>query len=286
VTAVACTIAGSDSGGGAGIQADLKTFEALGVFGASAVVAITAQNTLGVRRVQPAAAEMVADQVDAIAEDLHPGAWKTGMLASTEIIEVVAARLRHHGAQNLVVDPVMVAKSGDRLLDPDAVTALRDMLLPLALVVTPNLPEAAALTGNPADTPDGVRLAARRLAAAGPRFVVVKGGHGTADPVVDVVYDRDRDEWLELRNPRVGGTSTHGTGCTFSAAVAAHLARGFEPVEAIERAREYLQLTLHWAPGLGDGHGPLGHAGPPGRVPVQSFLAPAATPIGKVFDEQ
>lgn len=260
--AVACTIAGSDSGGGAGIQADLKTFAACGVYGCSAVVALTAQNTLGVRAVQLATTEMVRGQVDAIAEDFHPAAWKTGMLANAELIAVVCQALRDHRAANLVVDPVMVSKSGAVLLDPEAVEVLRRLLLPLATVVTPNLPEAAALTGIEVAAPADARRAAMALAEMGPRLVVVKGGHSGADPVVDVVFDRDAGSWLELSYPRVAGTSTHGTGCTFSAAIAAHLARGVEPLEAVTMARDYLQLALLNAPGLGSGHGPLGHFPP------------------------
>ena len=282
---VACTIAGSDSGGGAGIQADLKTFAALGVYGASAIVALTAQNTVGVRAVEGVSPAMVAAQIDAIAEDLRPAAWKTGMLADAEVIDVVVARLRHHGAQNLVVDPVMVAKSGDRLLDMEAVSTLLQRLLPMALVVTPNLPEAAALTGRSVDSPEEAREAARDLAALGPRLVVVKGGHADSDPVVDVVYDAAARDWFELSAPRVPGTSTHGTGCTFSAAIAAHLARGAEPVSAIRQARDYLQATLGWAPGLGAGHGPLGHLGPPGDAPIKHVLTNPAPPAGRVDDE-
>ena len=266
---VACTIAGSDSGGGAGIQADLKTFAALGVYGASAIVALTAQNTTGVRGIQRADPGMVAGQIDAIAEDLRPAAWKTGMLVDAETIGVVVERLGHHAARNLVIDPVMVAKSGDALLAPEAVTAVRELLLPMATVLTPNLPEAEALLGGPVDGVGGARDAARALAALGPRVVMLKGGHASADPVVDVVYDAATGDWTELAFARVPGTSTHGTGCTLSAAITAHLARGADPLTAIRDARAYLQLTLEWAPGLGAGHGPLGHFGPPGSVPVE-----------------
>ncbi|HEV3234398.1 MAG TPA: bifunctional hydroxymethylpyrimidine kinase/phosphomethylpyrimidine kinase [Candidatus Dormibacteraeota bacterium] len=279
---VAATIAGSDSGGGAGIQADLKTFAALGVYGASAIVALTAQNTVGVRGVQTASLEMVALQIDAIAEDLSPDAWKTGMLASTDIIDIVVARLRHHRARNLVVDPVMVAKSGDRLLDVEAVGALVQRLLPLALVLTPNLPEAAAMTGLTIDSPSDARRAARELAELGPRLVVVKGGHAGTDPVVDVVYDANSKEWTELRNERVRGHNTHGTGCTFSAAIAANLARGADPLEAVNRARQYLQAALRWAPGIGSGHGPLGHMGPQGNAPAERYMVTDDATSGKV----
>jgi hydroxymethylpyrimidine/phosphomethylpyrimidine kinase len=258
--AVACTIAGSDSGGGAGIQADLKTFAACGVYGASAIVALTAQNTIGVRRVMLADLEIVADQVDAVAEDLQPDAWKTGMLGNAAIIEVVVDRLRRHRARNLVVDPVMIAKSGDLLLESSAITSMRELLLPLAMVLTPNIPEAEELLGHPVEGPAGAARASAELASMGPRVVVVKGGHSGADPVVDVVYDSANGAPIELTYPRVGGSSTHGTGCTLSAAIAAHLALGEEPLEAITKARAYLQAALLRAPGLGSGHGPLGHS--------------------------
>jgi hydroxymethylpyrimidine/phosphomethylpyrimidine kinase len=257
--AVACTIAGSDSGGGAGIQADLKTFAACGVYGCSAIVALTAQNTLGVRAVEFASAEMVRAQVEAVAEDLRPASWKTGMLGTSGLIQVVAQALSDQRAANLVVDPVMVSKSGARLLEAEAISVLRDLLLPIALVVTPNLPEVEALTGVRVADARGARAAALALAAMGPRIVVVKGGHGAGDPVVDVVYDSQADAWHELSYPRIGGTSTHGTGCTFSAAIAAHLARGRQPLDAVVEARAYLQGALQRAPGLGAGHGPLGH---------------------------
>jgi hydroxymethylpyrimidine/phosphomethylpyrimidine kinase len=212
-----------------------------------------------VRAVQEASLEMVASQIDAVAEDLVPAAWKTGMLASAGMIEVVVDRLRAHHVAHLVVDPVMVAKSGDQLLRPDAVVELRELLLPLAEVVTPNLPEVEALTGINVRTTEEARRAARAIADMGPGVVVVKGGHAGTDPVVDVVFQRDGDRWEELSNPRIPGTSTHGTGCTFSAAITAHLARGDAPIDAVRAARAYLQLALERAPGLGRGHGPLGH---------------------------
>jgi len=256
---VACTIAGSDSGGGAGIQADLKTFAACGVYGCSAVAAVTAQNTLEVRAVQVVDLDVIAAQIDAVAGDLRPAAWKTGMLATEAVIEVVVDRLQAHDVRHLVVDPVMIAKSGHPLLAPEAVAALRRDLLPLAEVVTPNLPEVRALTGIDVRTPHKALEAARALAAMGPRIVIIKGGHAGTDPVIDMVYDRNADSSFEMAYPRIPGTSTHGTGCTFSAAIAAHLARGRAAREAVEAARAYLQLALERAPGLGGGHGPLGH---------------------------
>lgn len=256
---VAGTIAGSDSGGGAGIQADLKTFAACGVFGCSVIVALTAQNTVGVRGVEVVSLEMVARQIDAVAEDLEPAAWKTGMLATAEVAAVVAQRLEFHGVERLVVDPVMVAKSGDRLLSEAATVALRAALLPVALVVTPNLPETRVLLGMAADAPVDAVTAARALCALGPRVAVVKGGHTDGDVVVDTVHDAASQTTLALRHARVPGSSTHGTGCTLSAAIAAFLARGVEPLDAVVSARSYLQEALLRAPGLGHGHGPLGH---------------------------
>ncbi|HEV1997095.1 MAG TPA: bifunctional hydroxymethylpyrimidine kinase/phosphomethylpyrimidine kinase [Candidatus Dormibacteraeota bacterium] len=257
--AIACTMAGSDSGGGAGIQADLKTFAACGVYGCSAIVALTAQNTLGVRAVQVADLDVIAAQIDAVAEDLPPNAWKTGMLASEEVIEVVVDRLSAHHVNHLVVDPVMISKSGAALLEPEAIAALRRLLLPLAEVVTPNLPEIRALSGIEVLTAEHARDSARAIAEMGPRIVVVKGGHAGSDPVIDLIHDRDTDSWRKLSYPRIPGTSTHGTGCTLSAAIAAHLARGQAPMDAIDAARAYLQVALQRAPGLGAGHGPLGH---------------------------
>ena len=271
---VACTIAGSDSGAGAGIQADLKTFAACGVYGASCVVALTAQNTVGVRRVEHASLEMVADQIDAVAEDLEPAAWKTGMLGTPAIIAVVAGRLEQHGAGALVVDPVMVAKSGHRLLGAEAVETLRAALLPLATVVTPNLPETRVLLGMEPGAPVDAAEAGRRLCALGPEVAVVKGGHAEGPEVVDVVVRRDGGSPVLLRNPRVGGRSTHGTGCTFSAAITAFLARGVPVLDAVASARAYVQVALERAPGLGQGHGPLGHIDMAGAAPVARPVPP------------
>lgn len=255
----ALTIAGSDSGGGAGIQADLKTFFALGVYGMSAITALTAQNTLGVQGVHEVPAEMVAQQIDAVATDIGVDAAKTGMLASAAIVEAVADRVRAHGLRQLVVDPVMVAKSGDPLLAADAVQAVRRLLLPVALVLTPNLPEAARLTGLAVEGPEAMREAARRLHAMGARYVVVKGGHlhHRRDESVDLVYDGSA--FVELAGPRFDTPHTHGTGCTFSAAIAAYLARGLDPVEAIRQAKEFVSRAIQAAVPLGAGHGPTHH---------------------------
>ncbi len=259
------TIAGSDSSAGAGIQADLKTFAALGVYGTSAITAITAQNTRGVTAVQEMPPGIVAAQIDAVVADIRPEAVKTGMLASVPIIEIVAAKLKEHGLPNLVVDPVMVAKSGDRLLLEDAVSALRDLLLPLAVVVTPNLPEAEALAGLSIGSDDDVRRAAEVIVGLGARAVVVKGGHRPYGPpsgreaaeALDLLYDGAA--FREYSAPRIETSSTHGTGCTFASAIAAYLARGDPLAEAVGRAKEYLTEALRRAYPIGGGHGPVHH---------------------------
>ena len=261
---IALTIAGSDSGGGAGIQADLKTFQAFGVFGTSAVTAITAQNTLGVHAVHAIPLDVVRAQIDAVATDLRPAAFKTGMLATRAIIDVVADAIAAHSLERYVLDPVMVATSGDRLLDVDAERGMVERLLPLCDVVTPNLPEAMVLLGLRAD--DAPRTAAdeprlrelaRALVERGARAALVKGGHLEGAEVVDVLYDgADFRVW---RRPRVDTTSTHGTGCTLSAAIAAGLAKGQALPEAVERALGFVARAIAAAPGLGAGHGPLDH---------------------------
>lgn len=249
----ALTIAGSDSGGGAGIQADLKTFSALGVFGMTAITAVTAQNTVTVSGVHEIPPEMVGRQIDAVVTDIGVDAAKTGMLSSAPIIEVVADRIRRHGLSALVVDPVMIAKSGAPLLRPEAVDALRTLLLPLALVVTPNLHEAGALVGREVRTLADMEEAARRIADLGPRVVVVKGGH-LPGAAVDVVFDGSRVERLEAA--RVETPHTHGTGCVFSAAIAASLARGEGVSEALRSAKAFITRAIEAALPLGRGHGP------------------------------
>jgi len=254
----ALTIAGSDSGGGAGIQADLKTFAACGVYGTSAVTAVTAQNTLGVTAWEPVSTELVIAQIEAVGDDLSPAAVKTGMLATAAIVEAVAAAIAALDLPNLVVDPVMIAKGGDRLLHADAVAAIRTELLKLAEVVTPNVPEAEVLTGLSIASLDDMRTAARRIRTLGPRVVVVKGGHlPQGDRVVDVVCTPDAE--FDLTGPRFETRHTHGTGCTFAAAIAAHLALGQPIEEALQSARAYLEGAIRHAPGLGRGHGPLNH---------------------------
>ncbi len=250
-------IAGSDSSAGAGIQADLKTFAALGVYGTSALTAITAQNTLGVTAVHELPPEMVAAQIDAVVGDIRPDAVKTGMLANATIIETVARKVKEHALPNLVVDPVMVAKSGAPLLQWEAVAALRQLLLPLATVVTPNLPEAAVLSGRELESKADIRRAAREIVALGARAVVIKGGHLEGDVAVDLLYDGRR--FREYSAPRIETTSTHGTGCTFASAIAAFLTRGEPLAEAVGHAKEYLTETLRHAFLIGSGHGPVHH---------------------------
>jgi hydroxymethylpyrimidine/phosphomethylpyrimidine kinase len=252
----ALTIAGSDSGGGAGIQADLKTFSALGVFGMSAITAITAQNTLGVTAVFELPPEIVAAQIDAVVTDIGVDAAKTGMIANSEIIKVVAAKVREHGISTLVVDPVMIATSGDRLLREEAVQALRTDLLPLATVATPNLPEAGVLIGREVSTTEEMRDAARAIVDLGARSVIVKGGHLAGD-ALDIFYDGSH--LLELPARRIDTTSTHGTGCTLASAIAALLAKG-EPLEqAITQAKVYVTAAIERAYPIGHGHGPVHH---------------------------
>jgi hydroxymethylpyrimidine/phosphomethylpyrimidine kinase len=253
---VALTIAGSDSGGGAGIQADLKTFSALGVYGASAITAITAQNTQRVTDVLDLPPGLVAAQIDAVVSDIGADAVKTGMLANAAIVEVVAAKAREHELQPLVVDPVMVAKSGDRLLAEDAVDALRRELLPLATVLTPNLPEAEVLLGRPLSSWDDIREGARELVAMGAGAVVMKGGHREG-PATDLLYDGR--EFRELTAPRVETSSTHGTGCTFASAIAAGLARENDLRTSVAMAKAYVTKALQQAYSLGRGHGPVHH---------------------------
>jgi hydroxymethylpyrimidine/phosphomethylpyrimidine kinase len=253
----ALTIAGSDSGGGAGVQADLKTFSAFGVYGASAITAVTAQNTLGVVAIHDVPAEIVAAQVDAVLSDIGADAVKTGMLFSTAIVEAVADRLRAHGVVRLVIDPVMIAKGGDRLLREEAVAALRASLLPLAAVVTPNAPEASVLAGIDVVDEPTAREAARRIHALGPRLVIVKGGHLGGSRSEDIVFDGTTFEILST--PRIDTPHTHGTGCTFSAAIAAELARGRPPLDAARSAKAFLQGAIEHAEPLGAGHGPVNH---------------------------
>ena len=252
----ALTIAGSDSGAGAGIQADLKTFASCGVYGTSVITAITAQNTLGVTGVLEVPLEMIAAQLDAVLSDIGADAAKTGMLSSAPIIELVSTKLREWNVDRLVVDPVMVAKGGDRLLREDAVATLKKRLLPLAFVLTPNLPEAEALVGHRVRTREQMEEAARALATLGARHIVIKGGH-TEGPPVDLLFDGNG--FTEYPGERINSTNTHGTGCTFAAAIAAQIARGLGAAEAVGEAKRYTAEAIRQAPGIGRGHGPLNH---------------------------
>jgi hydroxymethylpyrimidine/phosphomethylpyrimidine kinase len=254
---IALTIAGSDSGGGAGIQADLKTFQQFGVFGTSVIVALTAQNTRGVRAVQPVPDDMVAAQLDALAEDLPPAAVKTGMLATAALVHLVADAIREHGWRTYICDPVMVATSGHRLLDAAAESVVRDRLLPLAALVTPNLDEAAILTSLDVRDPTEMERAGYRLLELGAGAALVKGGHLDSVEMTDVLITAKGAR--RFTHPRISTTSTHGTGCTLSAAITAGLALGRDLESAVADGLDYVHRAMLAAPGLGGGHGPLNH---------------------------
>jgi hydroxymethylpyrimidine/phosphomethylpyrimidine kinase len=251
------TIAGSDSSGGAGIQADLKTFAAHGVYGASAITAVTAQNTTGVTAVHVLPPDMVAAQIDAVASDIRLDAVKTGMLATAAIVATVADAVARWRLPQVVVDPVMVAKSGDVLLEPAAITAMREVLLPRAAVVTPNRSEAEVLAGHPVRTIEEARDAARRIVDAGCGAVVIKGGHFEGARLVNLLFDGRC--FTEVVTSRLVTTSTHGTGCTFAAAIAAGLARGRSLAEAVHDATDYVAAAIAQAVPVGRGHGPVNH---------------------------
>ncbi|GBC81724.1 Hydroxymethylpyrimidine/phosphomethylpyrimidine kinase [bacterium HR10] len=258
MVAKALTIAGSDSGGGAGIQADLKTFTALRVYGLSVLTAITAQDTCRVAGVIEVPADFVRLQLDVVMCDIGADAAKTGMLSSPEIIEAVAEGIREHRIERLVVDPVMRAKSGDRLLRAEAEEALVRRLLPLAYLVTPNIPEAEALVGWPIRSLEDMRNAARHIFELGPRAVLVKGGHlDSGSEAVDILYDGR--EFHEVVAERIPTRNTHGTGCTYSAAITAYLARGEGLLEAVRRAKHYVTMAIRYGFPIGRGHGPLNH---------------------------
>ena len=252
----ALTIAGSDSGAGAGIQADLKTFAALGVYGTSVITAITAQNTVGVTKIVELSADIVAAQIDAVIQDIGANALKTGMLSNATIIRTVTAKIREHKLSNLVVDPVMVATSGDLLLKKNAVAALRNELIPLALIVTPNIAEAEALTGLKLNRAATIEDAARRIVALGARSVVIKGGHRHG-PATDLFYDGKH--FRELRAPRIRTRHTHGTGCTLSAAIAAYLAKGENIENAVMLAKKFITQAIRQSFAIGAGHSPVHH---------------------------
>jgi hydroxymethylpyrimidine/phosphomethylpyrimidine kinase len=255
------TIAGSDSGGGAGIQADLKTFAALECYGMSAITALTAQNTIGVSAIHPLPPEFAAAQIAAVFEDIGADAVKIGMLYSAGLIRAVAEQLRRYKARNIVLDPVMVAQSGDRLLEDDAVGAIREELMPLADVVTPNVPEAEVLSGRRIGGIADMKAAAGDLARYGSASVLVKGGHLEAADSSDLLYLCRENRLVTFPAERIATRNTHGTGCTLSAAIAAHLARGEDLESAVRQAKIYITAALRAGAGyrLGQGHGPVHH---------------------------
>lgn len=253
----ALTIAGSDSGGGAGIQADLKTFSTFGVYGLSVLTAVTAQNTLGVQGAHVLPPEFVTLQIRSVLSDIGADAAKTGMLATNEIVVAVAAELRAFPLRNLVVDPVMVSATGHRLLDEDAVEAVRTLLLPLATLVTPNLDEATILWGEKIDDLTGMQDAARAIKDMGPHQVLVKGGHLRGPTVFDVLYDGTHFQVWE--SPKIPTENTHGSGCTLSAAIAAGLAKGQEVKDAVEAAQRFIRAAIQQAVKIGKGKGPVNH---------------------------
>jgi hydroxymethylpyrimidine/phosphomethylpyrimidine kinase len=254
----ALTIAGSDSGGGAGIQADLKTFQELGVFGMSALTAVTAQNTKGVQGVYPMTAEAVSAQIQSIGEDLRPDAVKTGMLFSADIIESVSNEIVRYGWKNVVIDPVMIAKGGASLLQNEAILAMKKHLIPLSLVITPNIPEAEVLTDIRIRSLEDKREAAKKLHHLGAKNVIIKGGHDEAkDIAADLLFDGE--SFSEFKSSRIQTANTHGTGCTYSAAITAGLADGLSVPEAVDRAKKFIQAAIENDLGIGSGHGPTNH---------------------------
>ena len=250
-------IAGSDPSGGAGIQADLKTFGALGVYGLSAITAVTVQNTMGVTDILPLEADLVIAQIEALAGDIGVHATKTGMLANAAIVEAVAAAIKELDLPMVVVDPVMVSKSGARLLDDDGILMLRGELIPRALVVTPNIPEAEVLSGRRISSMEDARAAASEIHHIGGSAVVITGGHAEGDQVVDLLFDDGM--FTELQTTRIDTRNTHGTGCTFASAIAADLARGHSLLDAVVHAQAYVAGALEHARPIGHGHGPLNH---------------------------
>ncbi len=260
MTAIAVTVAGSDSGGGAGIQADLKTFSALGVYGASVIAALTAQNTCGVSGILDVPPDFVTAQFDAVYSDLTVSATKIGMLSRTDVIEAVADGLKRHRVRNVVLDPVMVATSNDPLIDDEAVESLIALLFPMADLITPNLQEAARILAAPvAETREEMSEQAARLKDLGPAAVLLKGGHGTSSESVDLLLDDEGEQWLEA--PRIDTRNTHGTGCTLSSAVAAGLAHDLDMITAVRGAKAYVTAAIAAADTLeiGQGHGPVHH---------------------------
>ncbi|MDF2571380.1 MAG: thiD [Sporomusa sp.] len=250
------TIAGSDSSGGAGIQADLKTFAAHGVFGMSVITAVTAQNTQGVFAVQDITPEVIAKQLDAIFDDIEVAAVKIGMVSQVETIKTIAVKLREYGVSNIVADPVMVSKSGYHLLNPAAEVTLIQELLPLAAIVTPNIPEAEVITGRTITTLADMEEAARYILTLGPKCVLMKGGHLEGDST-DILFDGEKFTYLESR--RIATKNTHGTGCTLSSAIAANIGRGLSMTEAVSAAKEYITVAIEHSLSIGKGVGPTHH---------------------------
>jgi len=253
----ALTIAGSDCSGGAGIQADLKTMTMNGVYAMSAVTALTAQNTTGVRAIQESTPEFLKQQLDAVFEDIYPDAVKIGMVSSSELIRVIAERLRYYNAKNIVVDPVMAATSGSALMRNDAVQTLIEELLPISTLVTPNIPEAQVLSGMTIESRDDMIAAAKQIGDSCHCAVLLKGGHSIND-ANDLLYANGEAVWFEGK--RINNTNTHGTGCTLSSAIASNLAKGFTPAESVKRAKNYISDALSSMLDLGRGSGPMNHA--------------------------
>ena len=253
----ALTIAGSDCSGGAGIQADMKTMTVNGVYAMSAITALTAQNTTGVRAIQESTPDFLKQQLDAIFEDIYPDAVKIGMVASSELIHVIADRLRHYEAKNIVVDPVMVATSGSALMKDDAVQTLIEELLPISTLVTPNIPEAQVLSGLSIETKEDMIIAAKHIGDNYHCAVLLKGGHSIND-ANDLLYDNGESVWFEGK--RIDNPNTHGTGCTLSSAIASNLAKGYTLSESVQRAKDYISGALAAMLDLGEGSGPMNHA--------------------------
>ena len=255
------TIAGSDSGGGAGIQADLKTFAAIGCYGMSVITALTAQNTRGVNGIHAVPPAFAVEQMNAVLNDIGTDAIKIGMLYSAELIDVVAKALKKHGAAKIVLDPVMVAQSGDKLLQDDAIEAIKKHLMPLADVVTPNIPEASVLCGRQLTQWSDIESAAQTLAQHGSRSIVIKGGHGAADQSIDLLFLAHENRFVRLAADRIKTHNNHGTGCTLSSAIASYMAKGSDIEEAVQKAKKFMNQAI--AAGaryqIGQGHGPVHH---------------------------
>jgi hydroxymethylpyrimidine/phosphomethylpyrimidine kinase len=255
------TIAGSDSGGGAGIQADLKTFSAIGCFGMSVITALTAQNTQGVKAIHAVPPAFTVEQIEAVLSDIGADAIKIGMLYSAELIEAVAQELKKHGARKIVLDPVMVAQSGDKLLQDNAIEAIKTHLMPLADVVTPNIPEASVLCGRPLTQRSDIESAAEALAKYGSRSILIKGGHGDESKSTDLLFLAGEGRFVSLEADRIETRNNHGTGCTLSSAIASYMAKGKDIEEAVQEAKTFINQALaagaHYK--IGHGHGPVHH---------------------------